>query len=168
MPKPKGLQKPIKLDAITIDPRLDIRVNGTDDEHAAMLAEAVNSGEKLERITVWVVADPPGLPPGEYSFVTDGRHSIKAYQAAGRATIPATVYRGSWADALSAAANSNKGKRGKPLTLGDKGRSIEMMLAAHGDGTDEPWSDQRIADWLGVGRTYVHKVRKQTDRKSVV
>jgi hypothetical protein len=153
--KPKKSQ--LKIDSLTLDPRLDVREAGTDADHADRLAEALKSRKTLPPVTVWIVTDPPDLPSGTYHLVTDGRHTVEANTVLGNKTVTCLVREGTWAEALESAALANHGARGKTLTTGDTKRSILMLREARPD-----LSNGTIADLTGVSRQYVGRITLET------
>lgn len=157
MPRQDGKPVPMKIADIVCDPRLQVRALGLDDEHADTLAESLKTkgAKRPPRVKVRQITDPPGFKPGVYNFTIDGNHTLEGYKRAGKKVVPALLKKATWEDALTEAALSNQGPRALPLRRADKARAVKMLLDAHGDDSDDPWSDGMIAKELGVSPTTV-------------
>jgi hypothetical protein len=157
MPRQDGKPVAMRIDSIICDARLQVRQHGLDDDHIDNLTETIKTkgAKKPPRVKVRQITDPPGYKPGVYSFTIDGNHTLKAYSAAGKKVVPAQLKKSTWEDALTEAALSNQGPRALPLRRSDKARAVKMLLDAHGDDTDDPWSDGMIAKQLGISPTTV-------------
>lgn len=162
MKTPGGKTGIAQLKRLTLDERLQVRVAGVDEEHVDRLAEiaARKKGKKLPKLLVCVVKDPPGYEPGTYSFLVDGFNRLAALRKVGKKTAPALFVHCDWTRAREIAATANTGERALPLKKADRAKSIDILLEEHGDDSERPWSDGRIAYELGVSDETVRLRRK--------
>lgn len=132
----------IRTDAGT-QPRAGTNSTVVDDYTAFLLA-----GIKLPPVTVF--------HDGTDYLLADGFHRYAAHQLAKRKKIAVDVRQGTHRDAVlfSLGANRTHGLQSSP---GDKRRAIEKMLR---DDEWVTWSDNRIAEHIGVSQTYVSGVRR--------
>ena len=139
----------LDINQITIDEKLNPRVDGLDIVKVAEYAEDMSAGDKFPPIDVF--------SDRETYWVVDGRHRIEASKHAGMSEIEATIHQGSWRDAklFTFGVNSEHGKR---KTNADKRKAITEMLE------DKEWGalpDNAIARACRVTHPFVGKLRKE-------
>src|SRR5437870_4698443 len=76
MPTDTETTAEIPISSLRIDPALQVRVDGIDPEHVAMLTEAIDD-----------LPPPRCVKHGKSYVPVDGHHTIAAYQNAGRKEI---------------------------------------------------------------------------------
>ncbi len=94
---------------------------------------------------------------GTARWLADGWHRVKAAETLGLTTVPAEVHQGSRRDATLYAIGANL-THGLRRTNADKRKVVLTMLA---DGQWRRWSDVKIAEQCGVGRTMVLEMRHE-------
>lgn len=154
-PKPKGLLKDLPINLIIRLPALQFREKGTDPDHVEALSEVISdrSAKKPPRVQIRLVE-------GKGHLLTDGFHTVEAYERAGRKTVPANVLKGTWHDALADAlkANVQHDLSGKRRTNADKRAVAEAALENF-----PGWSNARIAEHCRVSPTLVANLRKSLE-----
>lgn len=164
MAKPPKTGKPcnLSLSVLKLDPRLQARVDGVQEEHAADIAEAIKDRKSVPRPRVIMIQPEDRNPDGTLSdpefYVVDGFHTVRAYALAGRKTVPCRVQVGTMQDAMLAAAAANQEHLGLPRSNRDKQRAAELALRA-GPGR----SDRRIAEYIGVSDKTVAEARARLE-----
>lgn len=145
----KGLLKDLPLAQAVRLPELQMRSGGTDEAYAQELAAVIKAGVKLPRIQVRRVE-------GMGDLVTDGFHTCRAHELAGKKAVKANILRGTYHDAYADAlrANVQHDRAGKKRTPEDKKRVVEGALARFPD-----WSARKVAEWCEVSHTFVNDVR---------
>jgi len=132
----------------------DIRTDGGTQPRAEINRGIVSEyAEDLERGDTF----PPVkvMYDGEDYWLYDGFHRVEAYREQGHTTITANVEQGTKQDAqwASLAANQKHGLRRSQV---DKRRAIKQALKGWG----QEYSDNRIADHLGVSNSTVSRYRR--------
>jgi hypothetical protein len=142
--KPQRMR--LRIEDLTFDPRLQLRVT----MNSADVTEYSRKGKKFPPITVVLDED------GRY-LVADGWYRSHGRKEAGELSIDALVTKGTFADAMLAAAVGN-GKHGIPWTHEDKWRVVVGLLScAEWAGKADRW----IAAETGFAHSFIAKVRKQ-------
>jgi hypothetical protein len=149
-----GRKMNLPISVLFCDPRLQARAAGTDDEHVESICEALPHRQRVPHVKVRAVKEEGSKEPT--FFVTDGFHTVRAHQKAGRKFVRAIVQSGNWQDAVLDAAGANKEHLGLRRTNADKRRAVEMMMEAF-----PTWSNSRIATHVGVSSSLADDVRKQ-------
>jgi uncharacterized ParB-like nuclease family protein/RNA-binding protein YhbY len=144
----RGLR--LEISKITVDKRVNQRVDAINDETVARHAEAMAAGEKFPPITVF----KPDDGPSEY-ILADGFHRIAAAQQIGHECIRCDVYPGSLKDAAFFACGSNC-RHGLPRTSADKRRAIATLLRLSPQS-----SDREVAKAAGTTHRTGAKVRRE-------
>jgi len=141
----------LKIDQITVDQKLNPRVDGLDIIKVSEYAERMSLGDKFPAIDVF--------SDGNSYWVVDGFHRIEAskHVLPEISEIEATIYQGSWRDAklFTFGANAEHGIR---RTNMDKRRVVTEMLE------DEEWrmkGDSEIARICKVTQPFVWKLRQK-------
>lgn len=131
--------------------RHQLRAAGLDESHVAALAELDG---KWPPVLVW--ADQPNV-------ILDGAHRLAAAKRLGYSTVLVTVFRGSADEAFIEAVRRNVG-HGLPLSVADRTRAGQQILARHPD-----WSDRRIAEACALSPHTVARLRasRATQGRSV-
>lgn len=136
----------LRLSQITVDHSLQSRA-GTDAATVEKYAELLSDPEKeLDAIEC--------VQEGTRIWLWSGFHRFAAYQAAGRETIPAVITKGTKRDALRLSISANA-KNGRPLNAEDHRRAVAIILA---DPEWAMWSQQSMADELGISRTTIGRI----------
>lgn len=121
--------------------RHHLRTGGLDDTHVAALAELDGRWPPL---LVW--AENPHV-------VIDGAHRLAAAKRLGHSSVRVVVFEGSSDEAFVEAVRRNIG-HGLPLSVADRTRAGQQILARHPD-----WSDRRIAEACALSPHTVAKLR---------
>jgi len=138
----------MRLDEITADDDVQPRAGGLNAAHVADLAGWLRAHPGRDLPAGRVFRDPA---TGEHRL-TRGFHRRAAYGAADRTHMPVEVVDGDKAAAvLDAAENQDNSLK---RTNEDKRRAVRLVLAAAAD-----WSDNQIADHIGVSQNFVSEVR---------
>ncbi|MEV3872974.1 ParB N-terminal domain-containing protein [Streptomyces sp. NPDC049906] len=134
----------VELGSLTIadSPRLD----GERPEHVHALADA---GAELPPITVHRTT----------MRVIDGAHRLHAARLRGRSTIAVRFFDGDEAEAFVLAVQLNV-THGLPLTLADRKRAAERIIAWHAE-----WSDRKVAMVTGISPGTVADIRRRVVRE---
>lgn len=121
------------------------------------------AGERPEHIQVLAAAEDP-LPPitvhRPTMRVIDGFHRLKAARLRGEHTIAARFFDGDEAAAFVLAVKLNV-THGLPLSLGDRKRAAERIIATH-----PQWSDRRVASTTGISPGTVGDIRTRVVRET--
>ena len=133
----------IPIGRLTVDPRLQPRVDGLDPSHIAALRE---SGE-WPPLTV--------ARQQEHWTLVDGWHRLAAAQDLGRMSVTATVIDVPDDEDLYAMGFALNAGHGKPLTLGDRRAFGEHLLRQHPD-----WADRAIGRQTGLSSNTVGRLRE--------
>jgi hypothetical protein len=139
--------KKLNLDVIRIDgdtqPREEL-----DQEMVAEYAELMRDG----------VAFPPVIVffDGSNYWLVDGFHRYFATKSNGLVSIECEVKEGTQRDAQLQSMTANSKQHGKPATAKDKRRSVLRMLK---DAEWGGWSNQKIAEWIGVSKMTVGRIK---------
>jgi hypothetical protein len=121
------------------------------------------SGESPEHVEALAAAQtelPPIIVHRPTMRVIDGLHRLKAAKVRGEAKIAARFFDGDAAEAFVLAVKSNIA-HGLPLSLADRKRATERIIASH-----PQWSDRMIASVVGIAAGTVAEIRKRILGKS--
>lgn len=121
----------LKLDRITVDEDVQIRMGGLDEDKVREYAEVV---DQLPPVDVF-------LEDG-VCWLADGFHRYEAHQRAGCAEIQARVHQGGRRAAAEHSILANA-RHGLPMNRAEKKRAVRRMLVFHPD-----WSNNRLASRL--------------------
>ncbi|HVA73648.1 MAG TPA: hypothetical protein VNF71_03700 [Acidimicrobiales bacterium] len=121
--------------------RHHLRADGLDESHVAALAELEGNWPPL---LVW--ADHPNV-------VLDGAHRLAAARRLGHPTVRVVAFHGTADEAFVEAVRRNVG-HGLPLSVADRTRAGQQILARHPD-----WSDRRIAEACALSPHTVARLR---------
>lgn len=164
-PKPFGRPVTLNVSLLNTDPRLQMRKDGEEEEHAEAIAIAIKNGAKVPRIKVMRVQpeerDANNRLPDPVFYVVDGRHTLKGWIKLGKKNVPCSVQAGTWAEAVIAAASANQEHLGLRRTNADKRKAVEAILElpdAH------QWTNSRIAQQIGVSGEFVRQCRPTVDK----
>ena len=130
---------PAAVDQLQV--RHHLRSGGLDDDHVAALSELDGRWPPL---LVW--AENPHV-------VLDGAHRLAAARRLGHTSVRVVVFHGGADEAYVEAVRRNIG-HGLPLSVGDRTRAGEQILARHPD-----WSDRRIAEACALSPHTVARLR---------
>lgn len=139
--------KKLNLLAIRIDGGTQARVE-LDQKMVVQYSEHLKDGDQFPPITVF--------HDGTDYWLADGFHRYFAHKANGLVSIEADVKDGTVRDAKLYAYSAN-GRRGLSMSHEDNRKIITEMLR---DEEWSGWSDQQIANHVGVSRMTVNRVRK--------
>lgn len=120
------------------------RQAGEDIEHTRMLAKVE------ERL-------PPIIVHRQTMRVIDGTHRLGAASLRGDEMIEALLFDGTEQEAFVLAVQANIA-HGLPLSLADRTRAAERIIASHPN-----WSDRSIASVAGLGARTVGNIRRRMD-----
>lgn len=156
--------KPTTLNCfdILVNNQLQMRASGTDPAYVLQLREAIRSKKKLARIKVMRVDD--GGIQGD--FVFDGMHTLEAVKQEGQKTVSVLLFKGTWKEALQAAAQANTehDEAGRRATTEDKHRALSLFLdGIEGLPDRKRPSARTIAQLLNVSHTFVAKRLKELE-----
>jgi len=156
--KPRSdLPQLVSYDKLVRLPELQMRA-ARNDEHVRDMVEALHSGRKLPPIKLY------RLPDGRL-VVVDGFHRLDAYDVVQAGMIPCVIERGTYFEALTAAAAANQEHLGLKRTNEDKRRAVECFLRGLAV-AGQNWSDRQIALHVGVTHPFVHTIRKHVEEHS--
>ncbi len=149
------MEQSLLLRAITLDERLQPRVQGLNKEVSTNYSEYLQEHPKRDLPPVSVFDDG-----SQTYWLADGYHRHAAYVAAGRDVIPVELHEGGWGDALrySMAANATHGLQ---RTNADKRRAVSIAWERR-----EEWglqSDRAIARACRVSNTFVGNWLKEQE-----
>lgn len=147
----KPIRKEVPLASIIVNPELQRREEGLNQEHADNLSDLVKRKVKLAPVTLRAVPEM-GL------ILTKGFHRYHGYQSAGRTKIPSLILPGTWFD-CEVDASEHQQHEGLKQTNADKRRSVMGLLIALRE-EKARWSLSKIADHCGVSETVVQAVKK--------
>jgi hypothetical protein len=149
---PVGKEVDFPIDMITREPELQPRKgdgkgggNGLYADHVQDMRGAVADLAKrkeLPRVRIWAVG-------GRGNLLTDGHHTVKAYELEGMKKVPALVFEGSWLDAVADANREDPHKALKRTAEERRTAVINLLTTLRKEG--ENWSMSRVAKWCGVG-----------------
>lgn len=138
-------------------------------------AEKMRNKVEFPPIKIITVTDMPGMIDKEVDVCWDGFHTGLGALEAGLTEIPAHKWKGTWAQALAAAAvlaNQEHENNGKPKSFKDKLRSLHMYvkgLSWAGVGKKDYPSNRQLALMFGISHTAVGDEdpceRRKTDTK---
>lgn len=135
---------PAAVDQLQV--RHKLRAGGLDEAHVAALAELEGDWPPL---LVW--AEHPNV-------VLDGAHRLAAARRLGLAAVRVVTFQGTSDEAFVEAVRRNV-THGLPLSVDDRMRAGEQMLARHAD-----WSDRRIAETCALSPHTVARLRSSASR----
>lgn len=139
----------LNITDLVIDPQLQMREQGLNDEHVNDLVEAIKQDKVLPKVQIRRIKD-------RGDFVTDGFHTVEAHRVAGCSKVPVNIRNGTWEDAVMDAAIANQEHHALKRSNKDKRRAVQMFLSVCPN-----WSGAKIAQELGVSDTLVNDVRKE-------
>lgn len=123
--------------------------------------EAINEDHVVDLQAAWEAkAEVPPLVvyfDGAEYWLADGFHRYHAAMRARRTSVPADIRKGTKRDAWLEALRSNQ-VHGLRRTNADKRKLVTMAL---NDGELVQWSDNRIAEHIGVTHPFVSGIRKE-------
>jgi ParB-like chromosome segregation protein Spo0J len=141
-------------DQVDLQPVVEVEVDSLSAGHSPR-----TTGENLEHVETLAAAQSP-LPPiivhRPTMRVIDGMHRLRAAKIRGQEKIAVRFFDGDEAEAFVLAVQSNIA-HGLPLTLADRKRAAERIIALH-----PQWSDRRIASVAGIAAGTVVEIRKRT------
>lgn len=154
--KGREIPQQLRLDLITVDQSIQVRVDGLEDARVETLRVVYESGgEMKDPIIVYNVE-------GRYLLV-DGFHRHEAARLAGRETVLAVVREGTIEEAITEAEDANL-KHGKPLDDHDK---RELYTRRHLRGHEWASMSQRaVAAILGVDHKTIGNWRARISDES--
>ena len=139
--------KKLNLDVIRIDgdtqPREEL-----DQEMVAEYAELMRDGVKFPPVVTFF--------DGSSYWLVDGFHRYFATKSNGLVSIESEVKEGTQREAQLQSMTANSKQHGKPATAKDKRRSVLRMLK---DEEWSGWSNQKIAEWIGVSKMTVGRIK---------
>jgi SAM-dependent methyltransferase len=136
----------VRLPDVTIDPKIQLKARGVDNDTVAAYVEAITNGAEFPPIVVF--------DDGETLRLADGFHRVSAARFLGLADVEAEVNRGSREEAMIYAATANV-TNGRPMSQKQKREAGERLIGL----TD--WSDSEIARQLAVAHTTVMRWREK-------
>lgn len=125
-------------------------------------ADKMRAGEKFPPIKLMAVEDAPGHKGTEVMVCWDGMHTHFAAEIAKLKDIDALVWKGTWAQALMAAAtvaNREHDKNGRPLSTKDKQHSLDLLVRSfkESDVPKKDWpSNRKLAEMTGLSHQYIN------------
>ncbi len=164
----KPLETTVDIEGIVRLPKLQGRKGGTNEARVALLAEHLKGGAPLPPVKLIQVDEYPGgsKAGGPYKLLFDGFHTTAAYVENGKRMIPVQAWKGTWEQALVAAAKANKehDTGGQPRTNEDKVKAAKMFLEALADvPKKERPSNREIAEEIGCSRQLVNELAAGTN-----
>lgn len=142
----------VPISQIVIDPTIQPRVGGIDNDHVRALEEAVDS---LPPLSVVVLN-------GGYVLV-DGWHRLAALQNQGRLEISVVVLEVPEDDDVHRLAFELNASHGRPLSLADRRAEAERELLAN-----PAVSDREIARHCGLSQPTVAKIRTGLEQSAQI
>lgn len=140
----------ISINAITIDPQLQMRASEHDEDYITELSEAFR--KKPLQNGVIIFQDPQGI-----MWLADGHARVEAHRRLGAAEIPASVRLGDFRDAWRFALKANS-RHGARRTKADIRRCVETALS---DNEMHSWTSGKIARACAVSPRTVQIIRKE-------
>jgi hypothetical protein len=149
--------KDFRISKIIIDRQFQTRIQ-EDPQAIRDIAEAAMDGEddKLEPVVIFMLADGATLVAGFHRYA--GR------KLAGKQTIKANVFEGTLADAIEAAARSNREHRAVRFTRDDQ-RKAAYMIAANKE-LRQKYDAKGLAEMIGVDLRFMKNIIKAYDNPS--
>jgi len=144
----------LDLDLLVIDKGTQSRAE-INRAQVAQYVEDIENGADFE--PVYAIFD------GLSYYLADGFHRYHAHRQAGLKQINADVDNGTLDDAQLYATSANK-NHGLPRTNADKRKAVMMTLE---NPRTKNWTDQAVADWVGVSRSFVLNIRGDQKGESV-
>lgn len=150
-----GEVRELDLAVVRFVPATQMRVGGLDEQTVDEYKEAMLEGAEF----------PPGRAfyDGTTYWGSRGWHRTAAAKLAGRGSFPFEVYRGGLREAVLDAVGANS-RHGLRRTYADKRRAVETLLK---DREWVRWSDTEIARRAGVGKSFIHKMRRKHQPEAV-
>jgi predicted transcriptional regulator len=142
----------IRVDDIVIDPTIQPRVGGIDNDHVRALEEAIDG---LPSLSVVVLN-------GGYVLV-DGWHRLAALQNQGRAEVSAVVLEVPADDDVHRMAFELNASHGRPLLLVDRRAEAARELE-----TNPKMSDREIGRRCGLSQPTVAKIRANLEQSAQI
>jgi len=144
------------LNQITIDPALQPRVNGLDDDYVKALQEVIEFCPPIRAVK------KDGAKNDVYILI-DGFHRFAAMQNISLAKTIVEIIDVKNGDDLFALAYIFNNAHGLPLTLNDRRAYAGKLLKAHPD-----WADREIGRRCGLMQPTVAKVRQELEQKASI
>ncbi len=137
--------KKLKLADLTLDPRLQMRVQ--------------MDGDTIEEYAEHIDELPPGkvvMDEDGHLYLTAGWHRFEAHKKKGKDVMSCSVREGTFLDALQEAAGENF-DHGLRRTNADKHRAVDILLAENSE-NNHGWSGSDVARMARVTSQMVNKV----------
>lgn len=147
---PEKEEMSVSVDAITIDPRLQMRADRHDEDYIEDLVRSFR--KKPPRNGVTIFRDPQGI-----MWLADGHARVEAHRRLGATEILASVRNGGFRDAWKFALKANS-RHGARRTKADIRLCVETALA---DAEMHSWSAGKIARACAVSPRTVQVIRKK-------
>lgn len=162
----KPIEAAVPTTQVVTDRKLQSRVDvdhgyDVDTKRAETFAEKMKAGAKFPPIKVVECTDAPGEAGKTVYVVWDGHHTNAAHEINRSKTVNALVWKGTFAQAVAAAAseaNKEHENNGKPKSYRDKIRSLTMYADAlkRAQVPKSQWpSNRQAAAMFGVSHTAV-------------
>lgn len=148
----QGVVKALRLEEIEREPLLQARVE-VDARKVKQYARLVRDGVDLSPIDVFEVEGR--------RLIVNGWHRLHAHEQAGKAKITAKVRRGTFQEALEAAAFANAAN-GLPMAKRDLQRAVKLAVMA---GSFERHSEREMVAKLGVPKTTLNRWKREAKRE---
>ena len=148
-----GAPTTITLADLTLDPRLQPRVNGVDETTWREYAEDLRRGDTLPPIRVIVGRDDQGTA---HRWLVEGWHRVAAARSLGKTELPASISAGTFEEAEDEMLRTNRG-HGLRRTQADVQNAIRRALLT------KKWqkrADNWIAEWIGCSNKTVTTIRE--------
>lgn len=130
-------------------------------ERAKSFAQKMEAGEVFPPVKLMLVEDMPGSKGKPVHVAWDGHHTVAGAEIAKVKEIDAFVWKGTWAQALAAAAtlaNVEHENNGKPKSFKDKKHSLHVYvksLELAGVTKSKLPSNRQLAAMFGISHTAV-------------
>jgi len=153
------IRRPVSLDEVTLDPEIQVRVAGLDEDVVEQYAQIlINGGEFKDPIVLYRHEEDDTL------YLADGFHRCAAYEKAQAAEdrdelapLKAEIHPGGRAGALEYAEEANL-RHGKALSNADKREIFERRFRRGHEWAR--WSNRRLASTLGVDHKTIGNWRR--------
>lgn len=128
-------------------------------ERAENIAAAIRRNEEIDRLEVYEIDDPEDAAHHGGFYTTDGHTRGMGYELAGKKkAIPVKLYKGTWRDAVRAAAIANRSwdTQGLPRSNKDKERAVLMYAESYAGLPKKSCPSNRVtAKEVGVSPAFV-------------
>ena len=144
---------------IVVLPLSELRTNGGTQMRALISQDVIQDyAEVLDELPPIIV-----FCDGKQYWLADGFHRYKAFQYAGRDSIPCEIRNGTRRDAILFAVGANA-THGLRRSLADRRKAILAMLA---DKEFCRWSNREVARQCHVSRGFVDVLRRQIEERQL-